>query len=91
MSAAAYLVPSFRFRVGPLLPPVVSSKSVLRKSRSEESSEARVDNAGLLVGSASLYLFLVAGLLWSAPAWMVIFAPFVQVGVGRLMLWALWR
>ncbi len=91
MSAATYLVPDFRFRVGPIRPPVVLRNTLLTKWRRVESSEASVNNAGLLVGSSSLYLVLVAGLLWSAPAWMVILAPFVQVGVGRLMLWALWR
>ena len=37
----------------------------------------------MLVGAASLYVFVVGSLLWSAPAWMVVLAPLVQVGVAE--------
>lgn len=87
MSASAvYLVPKFNFQVGPS-----RSLDVSSESRRAESSEVSLDNAGRLVGAAGLYVFIVTSLLWSLPAWLVVFAPFVQVGVGRLMLWSLWR
>ena len=59
------------------------SAGVSRESRKAASSESSGSNAGLLVGTASLYVFVVASLLWSAPAWMVVLAPLVQTGVAE--------
>ena len=79
MSASAeHFVRELNFQVG--LP---GQTDVSTESREAESSDTRLESAGLLAGAASLYVFLVASLLWWAPAWMVILAPFVQVGVGR--------
>ncbi len=78
--SAEYLVREMNFQVG--LP---GQTGVSTESREAEASQTRLDNAGLLAGAASFYVFLVASLLWWAPAWMLILAPFVQVGVGRSM------
>ncbi len=62
-------------------PPTVAGIS--RKSRKARSAKTGEDNSGVLIGAASLYVFLVTSLLWSAPAWMVVLAPFVQAGVAE--------
>ena len=59
---------------------VPGSAGMSRRSRKAVSDETK---AGLLVGAASLYVFVVGSLLWSAPAWMVVLAPLVQVGVAE--------
>ncbi len=87
MSALAdYLVPNINFQAGPS-----TATDVATEPRSEQSSQVNLDRTGRLVGAAGLYTVFVTGMLWSAPAWVVVIAPFVQMGVGRLMLWSLWR
>ena len=81
-----FLVSNINFQAGPS-----TATDVDAESRSEQSSQINLDRAGRLVGAAGLYTVFVTGMLWSAPAWVVVIAPFVQVGVGRLMLWSLWR
>lgn len=79
MSASvAGLVQKFGFKASPPSSAGISSES--RKARSAENSEG---NAGVLIGAASLYVFVVGSLLWSAPAWMVVLAPLVQAGVAE--------
>ena len=62
------------------LPGSAGMSRASRKALSEKTSESK---AGLLVGAASLYVFVVGSLLWSAPAWMVVLAPMVQAGVAE--------
>ena len=62
---------------------VPGSAGMSRRSRKAVSDETKETKAGLLVGAASLYVFVVGSLLWSAPAWMVVLAPLVQVGVAE--------
>ena len=83
---AEFLDPKFNFQVGSPKPTRTRGES-----RKAEASPIGPDRAGRLVGAAGLYVVFVTGMLWSAPAWVVVIAPFVQMGVGRLMLWSLWK
>ena len=79
MSASAEgLVHRFDFQADP-----PGTSSVLGKARKETTEKISIGNAGTLIGAASLYVALTAGLLWSAPAWMVVLGPLVQSGVAR--------
>ncbi len=59
------------------------SAGISRRSRRSVSDATKETKPGMLVGAASLYVFVVGSLLWSAPAWMVVLAPLVQVGVAE--------
>ena len=76
--SAKHLDPNFNFRAD-----IQGSADVPSQVCKADASAASRGNTGRLVGAAGLYVFLVSGLLWSQPAWMVVFAPFVQLGVGR--------
>ncbi len=76
--SAKYLDPKFNFRAD-----IPRSADVPSQVCKAESSAASPGNTGRLAGAAGLYVFFVSGLLWSQPAWMVVFAPLVQLGVGR--------
>ena len=79
MSASVkYLDPKLNFRAD-----MPGSADVPSQVCEAESSAAAQGNTGRLVGAAGLYVFFVSGLLWSQPAWMVVFGPLVQLGVGR--------
>ena len=79
MSASAKcLEPKFNFRADTSGP--ADHPSAVCRAKSSAVSQG---NAGRLAGAAGLYVFFVSGLLWSQPAWMVVFAPLVQLGVGR--------
>ena len=79
MSASAEdLGQKFGFNVNPPTVAGISKRSP--KAKSARTGEV---NSGFLIGAGSLYVFLVTSLLWSAPAWMVVLAPFVQAGVAE--------
>ena len=60
-----------------------ASAGISSESRKAKPSKAGYENTGFLIGAASLYVFVVTSLLWSAPAWMVVAAPFLQAGVAE--------
>ena len=83
-----YLVSTFRSR---------AARPRLTRAESEstriESSETRLERARwelVALGAGALYLFFVTTLFWS-PVWLLVFTPFVLLGVGRLTgLRSLW-
>ncbi len=84
-----YLVSTLRPRAAPpRLTPVESESTRI------ESSEAPLERARwelVALGAGALYLFFVTALFWS-PVWLLVFTPFVLLGVGRLMgLRSLWN
>ncbi len=76
--SAKYLDPNFNFRA--VAPGSAGVPSQVRKTR---SSTVHRRGTGRLVGAAGLHVLFVGGLLWSQPAWMLVFAPLVQLGVAR--------
>ena len=76
--SAKYLDPNFNFRAQ--APGSAGVPSQVIKTR---SSATHRGETGRLVGAAGLHVLFVGGLLWSQPAWMLVFAPLVQLGVAR--------
>ncbi len=87
---------SVEYFVSKLDPRVASQRPshVTNESRRTASSGTPLEIARwelVALGAGALYLFLITTVFWS-PVWLLVFAPFVLLGVGRLMgLRSLWN